>query len=99
MTGLVDDFPMYLNLAQQASVGDVDLWDWWVRHRRHLPCYFAAAKKVALIQPSSAPCERAFSIFRNHFSNLQRSMLEDGIEAGVMLAYNNRADNATAVCV
>ena len=55
-----------------------------------LPCWSAAAKLLALVQPSSAAPERVFSLLKVAYSDLQGSYPEDYLEAAVMLAYNYR---------
>ena len=48
-----------------GSVGGVsstvDMLEWWKGHEQELPHWVAAFKLIALIQPSSAACERVFS--------------------------------------
>ena len=63
---------------------------WWRRHRLSLPHWSFAAHNLAFVQPSSAAAERVFSILRSHFDDHQAGVLEDYLEAAVMLAYNYR---------
>ena len=57
-----------------------------VDHSNHLPHMSAAAKLLALVEPSSAAAERIFSLLRAAFNNQQESALEDNLEPSVMLA-------------
>ena len=49
-----------------------------------------SARKVLVVQPSSAAAERVFSILSNSFTDQQEQSLEDYVEASVMLQYNHR---------
>ena len=46
---------------------------------------------VFSMTPSSAACERVFSLLKNMFGDLQHSSLADYIQASLMLKYNKRA--------
>jgi hypothetical protein len=83
----------YKRLAEEDPVevgvdgGNCDkVWRWWVGHKRQLPAWFAMAKKLALIQPSSATVERLFS----QLAHIIRSgdMLQDQCCAAAMLLFN-----------
>ena len=51
----------------------------------------AAAARIAFaLTPSSASCERVFSLMAWMFSSDQYSTLGDQMEAGMMLRYNKR---------
>ena len=50
-----------------------------------------AAKKVFLLQPSSAAAERVFSVLKNSFGEQQIHSLQDYIESSVMLQYNKHS--------
>ena len=82
--GLKAELPSY-----KAAVDDVDpsvdAQDWWERHTEDLPHWSTAFKLVLLVQRSSAPAERVFSL-QNSFSQRQSFSLEDYIET--MLQYN-----------
>ena len=52
--------------------------------------YATAARKVLVVQPSSAASERVFSLLNNAFSQQQHSALQDYIEASIMMQYNRR---------
>jgi hypothetical protein len=54
-----------------------------------IPELFLVAKEVALLSPSSAMCERVFSMLSQGFSSNQDSALEDYKATSVMLRYNN----------
>ena len=62
-------------------------------HLLDLPHWSAVAKKVLLVQPSSAAAERVFSVMEALFNRQQDSALEDTVEASVMLSYNGSQQN------
>ena len=89
-TTLVDlkrELPDYLAKAADVSQ-EVTTVEWWKRHQNDLPKWASAAQKVALVQPSSAAVERAFSLLQNSFTNRQDHSLQDYVEASLMLQYN-----------
>ena len=89
MDGLKQELPSY-----QAKVMDldpaIDILQWWHQNERDLPCWAAAARKVFLVQPSSAASERVFSLLKSSFSSQQQNSLQDYIEVSLMLQYNSR---------
>ena len=50
-----------------------------------------AARIVFAMLPSSAPCERVFSLVECMFGQDQLSSLADQLQGSVMLRYNKRA--------
>ena len=62
---------------------------WWKCHAVELPCSSKACKSLLLVQPSSAVAEHAFSLLNNSFDDQQNSLLEEYIEALIMLQYNS----------
>ena len=89
LDGLKEELPSYL-----AKVSDndssVDILQWWGQNESSLPCWAAAARKVLLVQPSSAASERVFSLLKASFNPQQQSSLQDYIETSLMLQYNKR---------
>ena len=89
MDGLKQELPSY-----QAKVMDldpaIDILQWWHQNEHDLPCWAAAARKVFLVQPSSAASERVFSLLKSSFSSQQQNSLQDYIEVSLMLQYNSR---------
>ena len=63
---------------------------WWQKNSTDVPSWASAAKKVLLVQPSSAASERVFSLLNNSFHDQQDLSLQDYIEASLMLQYNYR---------
>ena len=55
-----------------------------------LPAWAAAAKKVLVVQPSSAAAERAFSLLNSTFGDKQDNSLKDYIETSIMIRYNKK---------
>ena len=88
---LKEELPVYLAKVVDISQS-ISLLEWWKDNSADLPFWSSAASKVILIQPSSAPAERVFSIMNRSFNDCQCNSLEDYIEASVMLQYNNRTN-------
>ena len=89
MDELKSELPYYMAAAGGVS-STVDVLEWWKGHEQELPHWAAAFKLIALIQPSSAACERVFSLLANSFSSNQERAMEDYIQLSVMLQYNQR---------
>ena len=79
--------PDYLACAADTSP-DIPPLEWWKRNAGALPHWSQAAKKVLLLQPSSAAAERVFSLLKNTFGEQQDNSLQDYIECSLMLQYN-----------
>ena len=77
-------------LAKAAVNSRIDILEWWKRNEAALPNWSAAAKKILLLQPSSAASERVFSLLNNSFGFKQNSSLEDYVETSILLQYNDR---------
>jgi hypothetical protein len=88
---LLYELAIYQTLALETKEMAPDVWKWWQDHQRALPHWSAAAKRMALIQPSSASVERVFSILENVTSGSQSRLLEDALEATILLRYNSRS--------
>ena len=84
---LKGEFPLYLATAEDIYPSYEPLL-FCKRHENDLPQWSSAARKVLLIQPSSASSERVFSLLRNSFGERQESSLQDYMEASLMLQYN-----------
>ena len=63
---------------------------WWRDHSQDLLHWSAAAKKVFLVQPSSAAAERVFSLLAATFTNQQVCALQDYLETSLMVRYNKQ---------
>ena len=86
---LKSELPQYL--AKTADVSEqFDLLEWWKLNADELPNWSSAARKVLVLQPSSAASERVFSLLKSSFSEQQENSLQDYIETSLMLQYNNR---------
>jgi len=59
----------------------------WTKHQ-NLPAWTEFAHLCMLLDPSSASVERAFSILKYLFTDLQSRSLQDKIEASLMLRFN-----------
>ena len=59
LTALKNEFPQYIAAAEDVS-SEYSSLDFWKKHETTLPAWAEAAKKVLLVQPSSASEERIF---------------------------------------
>ena len=96
---LKEELPTYL-----SKVADLDdaynPLEWWKINTSVLPHWSQAAKKVFLVQPSSAAAERVFSLLKSSFNEQQDNSLKDYVKSSLMLQYNNRKlFNGTYKCV
>ena len=86
---LKSELPYYMAAASGVAT-TVDVLGWWKSHQQVLPHWASVFQQIALVQPSSAACERVFSLLASSFSSQQETALEDLIELSVMLQYNQR---------
>ena len=87
VAGLTAELPDYLARAADTSPS-ISCLEWWKLNASALPNWSEAAKRVLLLQPSSAAAERVFSLLNSSFGNQQDNSLQDYIESSVMLQYN-----------
>ena len=80
----------YLPEADGVKIVHGEQMQLWKEHHVQLRHWSSAAKRLALVQPSSAVAERVFSLLSALFDDQQTAALEDYLEAAVMLAYNYR---------
>ena len=73
LDGLKAELPAYLAKAADTDQ-HFDILEWWTLNAPELPKWSAAARKIFLIQPSSAASERAFSILKNSFGAQQDNL-------------------------
>jgi hypothetical protein len=93
--GLLTEWNSYVTMAASFNIpptstfaDKVDaVWKWWSR-QLSIPIWRKVAAEIALIQPSSAAAERAFSLLRHRFGKKQKKSLMDYVETSVMVAYN-----------
>ena len=90
INSLKAELAAYLTLAEDVPL-NVDVLDWWKKHSTELPHWSTAVELVVLVQPSSAACERAFSLLKARFGPQQDMTLQDYIQTSVlMLQFNIR---------
>ena len=89
LDGLKAELPAYLAKAADTDQ-QFNILEWWKLNAPELPKWSAAARKVFLIQPSSAASERVFSLLKNSFGAQQDNALKDYVEASLMLQFNKR---------
>ena len=66
------ELPAYLAKAADVD-SSIDPLQWWQRNASALPHWVAAARKVLLVQLSSAASERVFSLFNASFQGQQET--------------------------
>ena len=86
--GLKDELPVYLSKCSDTDANFCPL-EWWRRNCGDLPIWSACARKVLLVQPSSAASERVFSMLKASFHDQQDNSLQDYIKSSLMLQYND----------
>ena len=89
MDSLKSELPYYMATANGVAT-TMCAKEWWKGHHHELPHWASVYRKIALVQPSSAACERVFSLLANSFASQQERALEDYIQLSVMLQYNQR---------
>ena len=87
--GLQRELPTYIAVATDVNP-DINVLTWWEIHEEEIPNWAKACKKILLIQPSSAASERVFSLLENYFRDNQACVMEEYIEASIMLQYDQR---------
>jgi len=95
VAALKNELPSYLAKIDTVSNDNddspnIDCLNFWKSSESTLPLWAAAAKKILVVQPSSAAVERVFSMLNNAFKDQQQNSLQDYIEVSTMLRYNNR---------
>lgn len=88
VTNLTAELPKYLNAATLARA-TYPVRSFWVDNRATLPSWYAVVEKLWLVQPSSAMMERVFSVLNNVFGKQQTTVLNDVVEATVMVRFNH----------
>ena len=71
VANLTAELPSYLALAAD-TIPNLVPRDWWKRNATSLPKWSETAKKIVLLQPSSAAAERVFSLLNNSFGPQHR---------------------------
>ena len=84
---LKSELPKYMARAKDIDK-EVCPLNWWKQNQDDLPVWSREAKKVFLLQPSSASVERVFSLLKSSFGDKQETALQDYIEVSLMLQYN-----------
>ena len=81
-------------LIYKKDPEDIIGWHYDRRVNTHFvsarPNWWKVAAILVLIQPSSAACERVFSLLNNSFSNKQSKALADYIILSLMMQFNKR---------
>jgi hypothetical protein len=99
ITGMLKELPVYMAVSatcpgfntQSVSEFSEGVLKWWKMNHPQFPTWAIAARIVFAMLPSSAPCERVFSLVECMFGQDQLSSLADQLQGSVMLRYNKRA--------
>ena len=83
------ELPLYLAAADGVAL-HVDLVQFWYQRKDMLPGFCKLFAVLMLLQPSSAACERVFSVLTRMLGDQQDSALQDYVQTQVMLEYNKR---------
>ena len=86
------EFPKYVALTEEVS-SEYGILNFWKDHAAAIPKWSNAARKIMLVQPSSAAAERVFSLLNNGFGDQQLSALEDYLEASIMMQHKYNKNN------
>jgi len=78
--------------AASGCVHGVDVLDWWKKNGTKFPAWRAAAKKILCIAPTSAAAERVFSLLNGAVSDRQEGLLNDHLEAMLLLKFNEKKE-------
>jgi hypothetical protein len=68
---LKEELPLYVSKASGVDARLCPV-EWWKLNSGSLPKWSAEARKILLIQPSSAAAERVFSLLKESFSDQQQ---------------------------
>jgi len=97
LAAMCQELPSYLAAASDLQVNraDVDeftsaVLQFWRTHGSTVPSWARAARIVFAMSPSSASCERVFSLMKNIFGDEQLRALSDYVAGSLMLKYNKR---------
>mmetsp|Transcript_18603 Transcript_18603/g.54513 ORF Transcript_18603/g.54513 Transcript_18603/m.54513 type:complete len:172 (+) Transcript_18603:2232-2747(+) len=87
----------YMRCAADVRVNRTDIDEFtetvlsfWRGRVKELPSWAKAARIVFAMAPSSAACERVFSLLKSMFGDDQSSALADMLQGSLMLRYNKR---------
>ena len=70
---------------------------WWRQKKLTLPAFTLVLRGVVTHAPSSAMCERVFSILNNSFDKQQLRALADYMELSLMLQFNRKESEGSCV--
>ncbi len=96
---LATEVPAYKSIVEEVTDPDLNIPQFWRLVEKKIPTWAACAKKIALLQPSSAAIERVWSMFSNFFEpGSENSPLIDYINAFLMVRYNTRSKKGDSDC-
>ena len=97
LSALKAELPQYVASTEYLAAS-YDHLQWWKENESVLPTRAAWARKVLVVQPSSAVAERVFSLLKSSFSERQGQSLQDYLETSLMLQYNKHWYNIDLQC-
>jgi hypothetical protein len=97
IAGMIVEIPKYMSSASSLRLDRTDVaqfskgvLQFWRSHATEMPHWAEAARIVFSMAPSSAACERVFSLLALMFDTRQWSALMDFVEGSLILNYNKR---------
>lgn len=96
---LADEVKVYKAIVEQIDDPNLNIPKFWKLHEEKLPIWAMCAKRLILLQPSSASVERVWAMFSNFFDpGSENSPLIDYIYAYLMIRYNSRSSEGDSKC-
>ena len=87
LSELKEELPLYISKVSDVGASFCPV-EWWRLNSTSLPKWLAEARKVLLIQPSSAAAERVFLLLKASFSEQQQLALNDYVECYSTISVN-----------
>lgn len=94
---LKKELPKFISACEEFKAsGDeanytLDVLHFWAQQRHEIPAWAKAARIVFSLSPSSAACERVFSLLKLFFGEQREVCLADQLQTALMLAFNKRS--------
>lgn len=98
---LANTYKEEMIVTKKGRIAEVGIYcfTWWRKHQLKFPACNSVVSRLALLQPSSAACERVFSLYKNVNGDDNPARLMDIKRASVMVPYNHRMRQTPVVCV
>lgn len=92
MVSQPSDYEFLKRQSPNHLLPEARIWRFWVRYQLRLPLLFKLCKRAALLQPTSAGAERAFSMYRHDANTLAGQSSLEYIEARLTYHYNTAVE-------